>query len=78
MRWQDQAACRNVDPDLFFPSETDKATALQAKQVCGRCVVKDECLSYALWAREDEGIWGGKTESERRTYRRRIRARRTA
>lgn len=36
----------------------------EAKAVCGRCAVRELCLSYALVTRQD-GIWGGTTAEER-------------
>lgn len=63
MRWQDDALCATTDPDLFFPEPRDKAVA--AKRICASCRVKDECLEYALEAREEHGVWGGLTEVER-------------
>ena len=44
----------------------------RAKQVCGECPVKVDCLDYALETNQDSGIWGGTSEEERRTLRRRI------
>lgn len=43
-----------------------------AKEVCGECPVKVDCLDYALETNQDSGIWGGTSEEERRTLRRRI------
>jgi len=44
--WQDQANCLGVDPDLFFPERG--ASTREAKEVCRGCVVRGECLEYAL------------------------------
>ena len=44
--WQDQANCLGVDPDLFFPERG--ASTREAKEVCRGCVVRAECLEYAL------------------------------
>lgn len=66
--WQHQAACNNVDPDLFFPARGDSTR--EAKQVCRGCVVRDDCLEYALTNGEKYGIWGGLSERERRRIRR--------
>jgi WhiB family redox-sensing transcriptional regulator len=70
--WQTQAACRGADANLFFapPHQESKeeriAREAQAKAVCARCPVREQCLSFALVTREPHGIWGGFNESERR------------
>jgi WhiB family redox-sensing transcriptional regulator len=72
-RWRDRALCRETDPELFFPVGTT-GTALnqiaQAKQVCGQCAVRIDCLEFALATNQDSGIWGGLSEEERRAIRR--------
>ncbi|MCW2940696.1 MAG: transcription factor WhiB [Actinomycetia bacterium] len=74
--WTTYAACSGVDdPELFYPiNYTGPAVFLvtEAKMVCGRCIVRDECLAWALRAGEPEGIWGGTTPEERRHLRRRV------
>ncbi|HET9442453.1 MAG TPA: WhiB family transcriptional regulator, partial [Acidimicrobiales bacterium] len=69
--WQAEAACRDIDTNLFFP-ESEAAVA-PALAVCAGCPVRDECLDFALRTRQDDGIWGGMTEADRRRLRRRIR-----
>lgn len=66
--WQDAANCLGVDPDLFFPERG--ASTREAKEVCKGCVVRGECLEYALANGEKFGIWGGLSERERRRLRR--------
>jgi WhiB family transcriptional regulator, redox-sensing transcriptional regulator len=69
--WRDDAACRDVDPDLFFPLGTSGASLLQideAKQICRTCPVCVPCLRWALDT-GDAGVWGGTTEDERRDHR---------
>lgn len=66
--WQRQANCMGVDPDLFFPERG--ASTREAKEVCRGCVVRAECLEYALTNSEKFGIWGGLSERERRRIRR--------
>ena len=66
--WQDEANCLGVDPDLFFPERG--ASTREAKDVCRGCVVKNDCLEYALENGEKFGIWGGLSERERRRLRR--------
>jgi WhiB family redox-sensing transcriptional regulator len=80
--WAARAACRQGDPELFFPvSAAGPALGQQAraKAVCARCPVQQRCLDYALETGQDFGVWGGKTEDERRVLRRRrLRYRRAA
>ena len=66
--WQDQANRLGVDPDLFFPERG--ASTREAKEVCKGCIVRGECLEYALANGEKFGIWGGLSERERRRLRR--------
>jgi len=66
--WQDEANCLGVDPDLFFPERG--ASTREAKEVCRGCVVRGQCLEYALVNGEKFGIWGGLSERERRRLRR--------
>lgn len=64
----EDAACRGMDTNLFFPTRGEDHTA--AKQVCARCKVKNPCREWALANNEKHGIWGGTAERERRTTRR--------
>jgi WhiB family transcriptional regulator, redox-sensing transcriptional regulator len=71
--WRGRAACRRVDPDLFFPVGTsgpalDQVT--RAKRLCLACPVRRPCLDWALRNGIQFGIWGGLTEDERGTLRR--------
>lgn len=66
--WQDDANCLGVDPDLFFPERG--ASTREAKEVCRGCVVRVQCLEFALQNGEKFGIWGGLSERERRRIRR--------
>lgn len=77
--WRNSAACRDTNPDLFFPvGQTGPAIdhIASAKAVCTTCAVRRECLEYALMTNQDAGIWGGATEDERRKIRRERRKRR--
>ncbi len=62
--WRQLAACRGVEPDIFYPASDEEAEV--AKAVCGQCAVRQPCLEYALASRERDGVWGGATEKERR------------
>ena len=71
--WFDDAACREIDTDIFFP--TSEAQADEAKAICAVCPVREECLEYALEIRPGDGVWGGLTATERhRLIRRRQKA----
>ncbi len=64
--WRSKAACKGLDPQIFYPYTDDEEDAEPAKAVCGVCPVQEMCLEHALGYREKEGIWGGATERERR------------
>lgn len=66
--WQEYSNCLGVDADLFFPERG--ASTKEAKQVCQGCVVRLDCLEFALVNSEKFGIWGGMSERERRRIRR--------
>ena len=78
--WRHRATCRDEDPELFFPIGNTGPALLQiedAKAVCRRCDVVDQCLQWALESGQDAGVWGGMSEDERRALKRRAaRARR--
>jgi WhiB family transcriptional regulator, redox-sensing transcriptional regulator len=71
--WRDLAACRDSDPELFFPVGNAGPSLLQvdrAKQVCAGCKVRTPCLEWALASGQEAGVWGGTSEDERRALRR--------
>lgn len=77
-----RAACRSVDPEVFFPiavrGREYEAQVSVAKAVCAGCPVRVACLTWAL-GHQPDGIAGGMTEHERRAELARRRAgRRTA
>jgi WhiB family redox-sensing transcriptional regulator len=79
--WQHSAACRDKDPELFFPVSDMGPGAQQvqqAKAVCAQCPVRSACLEYALDNGLDHGIFGGATERERRNLARRSHRRASA
>lgn len=69
--WAGRALCAGSDPEIFFPAHDDQGT--EARQICGGCPVRAECLDYAIQADERHGIWGGLDPGERRNLRRRVR-----
>jgi WhiB family redox-sensing transcriptional regulator len=70
--WRERAACRDTDPDLFFPVGSTGPAIEQieaAKSVCRQCSVQRACLEFALITNQESGIWGGASEEERRKLR---------
>ena len=79
--WRSAGACLSADPDLFFPiSATGPAQRqiARAKLICARCVVRQECLEFAMSHDQVYGIWGGTTPEDRQRDRRRKRRAATA
>lgn len=78
LQWQDDAACRDYDSDLFFEPDNEwpavRARREQAaKKVCAGCPVRADCLSFAESGPEVFGVWGGTTQRERASSKRRRR-----
>lgn len=69
--WMAQGKCRELPPAVFFPS--DGLGVQAAQRICADCPVSDACLEYALANRIDHGVWGGRSERERRRILRRRR-----
>src|ERR1700709_1739826 len=66
--WAAAAAWRGQQPDKLFVRGAEQN---KAKQVCGGCPVRTECLAEALDNQIEWGVWGGMTERERRALLRR-------
>lgn len=66
--WRTLAACRGLDPVLFFPERGEDAGP--AKAVCATCPVTAQCLEFAIGIGETEGIWGGLSGRQMRKHRR--------
>lgn len=65
--WHADGAClEHPELDWFAGRAADQAEAVA---VCAGCLVRDECLAFAMDNRE-QGVWGGTTEDERRVMRR--------
>ncbi|MCY4194239.1 MAG: WhiB family transcriptional regulator [bacterium] len=56
--------CADESPDVFFPS--DGRGVEEAKSICRQCLVQEDCLAYALGHRIKYGVWGGRSERQRR------------
>lgn len=72
--WRNGAACQDQNPELFFgggDGEPALGQVAQAERVCSQCPVRQACLNWAVVKGEQHGVWGGLSESERRTAKRR-------
>lgn len=69
--WMRRGACRvnKVPTWVFYPGRGDNETVAYAKDTCSTCGVQDECLAYAMRTKQTVGVWGGKSEAERRRMR---------
>jgi WhiB family redox-sensing transcriptional regulator len=70
-QWQRLGACRGMDSGVFFHPDGERNPSrarrtAQAKEVCRRCPVIEQCREFALQTREPFGVWGGLAEAERR------------
>jgi WhiB family transcriptional regulator, redox-sensing transcriptional regulator len=68
--WQMNAACRGLDTSTFYHPENERGPSrvrreMRAKAVCATCPVVQNCLRWALAAREPYGVWGGLSVEER-------------
>lgn len=73
--WRDRGACLGENPELFFPVGSSESALLQlqrAKVICQGCAVREQCLRWATDIGIDQGVWGGLSEEERRSLKRRL------
>lgn len=76
--WQEKAACRGANTDMFFMEEhqngINQKKLVVARETCGGCSVSKECLDFALDNYIDFGIWAGTTPLQRKVMRRELRS----
>ena len=70
--WADQAACKGMDPNIFFAEDESVA-----KKVCQSCPVVISCLSQYI-GKDIDGIFGGTNYKDRRRIYKLTRSRRMA
>jgi WhiB family transcriptional regulator, redox-sensing transcriptional regulator len=69
--WMRDAACKEHPELNWFPEAENVIDARRAKSVCRRCLVRTECLAYAMsLGGLCRGIWGATSERERNRLRR--------
>lgn len=69
--WREDALCRGMDVNYFFPHRGDFPGIKAAKRFCQQCPVRAECLADAMRVEADlsatgrHGIRGGLTSGQR-------------
>ena len=63
--WFQDANCKGKSEIMFPESYSDRTAVALAKAICSSCLVRKECLNYAIESKEMLGIYGGKTPRER-------------
>jgi WhiB family redox-sensing transcriptional regulator len=66
--WMNNGACLEHPEVPWFPERGETAEA--ARAVCARCLVRAECLDYALRTDIRDGVWGGLSAGDRARLRR--------
>jgi WhiB family transcriptional regulator, redox-sensing transcriptional regulator len=73
MTWRDDAACRGVDTNLFYPDRGAPSVYSRPLAYCKRCPVLAECRAEAdkheAEAMRTDGVWGGETPEMRKARR---------
>ena len=65
--WRAFAAGQDTPTFVFYPERGEDTK--EATSICADCLVKSECLEYAIATHETHGIWGGASERQRRRIR---------
>lgn len=74
-RWFLEAACKGLDPDMFYPDEpTMWPEAELVKQLCDMCPVRTQCIDFSVTSKYEEQGWWGISPEDRRQLRREYKA----
>jgi hypothetical protein len=70
--WFDNAACRGMGPDVFFPTRPEPTSpspsTVEAKNICRGCTTRLECYrewQSLPWELRRYGVWGGLATKDR-------------
>jgi WhiB family transcriptional regulator, redox-sensing transcriptional regulator len=67
--WMDQAACKGLPTERFFPETGEGRKATEAKAICATCQVQEPCRELAVRGadslEDDYGVFGGTVPTER-------------
>lgn len=70
MDWMDNALCKNLHTDLFYPpleAKDPNDYYRVSKAICYTCPVWSQCLDEALKHSDKWGCWGGLNPQERKS-----------
>lgn len=62
----DEGACKDKDPNIFYPPDGHNLLLRPAIEVCNTCSVQLDCLEYALTHNILDGVWGGTGRNQRK------------
>jgi WhiB family redox-sensing transcriptional regulator len=62
--WMEDALCKGAT-EMFYPGTHDQKMRFKALSICHACPVQAPCLSYAIYHREEYGVWGGLSQVSR-------------
>ena len=68
MDWMDDMACKDVDPDVFFPTDVGMAgqwAVANARMICETCPVQIECAEHKKQTGATQGVWAGKASGSK-------------
>jgi len=73
--WQQSGLCRQADASLYFSDDDERGLIKEGKikqaiLICNQCSVLNECKEFALKTKQQYGIWGGLTEEQLNSERR--------
>ena len=74
--WKARAACQGAPPAVFFEDALEDQKVVQeglaaAREICGACPVRQECLAYAMKVerglplKRRYGVWAGTVPEDR-------------
>jgi hypothetical protein len=64
--WMDDANCKNRTEKMFPKEHKDITYIVDARAICSECIVKGQCLEYALEfpSADMHGVWAGLTSRQ--------------
>ncbi len=63
MKWMDDAACKGMDTNIFYPGLGEVKAA---KAICRTCPVSSDCFAWSMEIEDEHAILGGVTVHTRK------------